>query len=468
MFNNKTVLNALLRNNLAAFIEKSFLRVDQSQAYERNWHIEVLADYLQKCASGEIKRLIINLPPRSLKSVCASVAFPALLLGNDPSKRIICVSYSDDLASKHARDCRAVIDSDWYKEAFPRARINPKKRTETEFETTQNGCRLSTSVGGTLTGRGGSLIIIDDPIKPQDALSDTKRNNVNQWYDNTLFSRLDNKETGCIIIVMQRVHIDDLVGYVQRNNEWVVLNLPAIANKSEEFRLANGEIYKREIGDILNPKLESAATLGAIKANLGSYNFSAQYQQEPIPESGNIINWDWFDYYDELPIKSTNYRDRTIQSWDTAMTAHDGSDYSVCITIREINNKYYILDVYREKLDFPSLKKKIVAIKKQYNADVVIIEEKASGISLRQQLKSEGFSTIAYIPEGDKKDRMVAQSSHIEAGKVFLPKNAKLKWLDDFRAEVVSFPYGRNDDQIDALSQVLDWLSKRKRGLLTC
>jgi predicted phage terminase large subunit-like protein len=451
----KRILKALLRKQLAAFIEKTYLTVAASQPYVRNYHIELLADALEKCAWGETRRLIINLPPRSLKSICASVAFPAWILGHDPSKRIICVSYSDDLAGKHARDCRAIMDSDWYKELFAHTRINPNKRSEGEYETTRSGARISTSIGGTLTGMGGSMIIIDDPLKPQDALSDTKRNNVNTWYNNTLFSRLDNKETGCIIIVMQRIHLDDLVGFVQMNEEWTVLNLPAIAMKDEVFYLSNGKTITRKKNDVLNPNLESAATLATIRANIGSYNFSAQYQQEPIPESGNIIKWEWFPFYDEIP-NATGSLDRIVQSWDTGMTEHDGSDYSACITFRQIGTTYYILDVYREKLSFPALKKEIIRRKKIFGADVVIIEDKGSGTGMIQQLKIEGFHTIAYKPEGCKEDRIVAQSARIEAGSVFLPAGAP--WLDDFRTEIISFPYGRHDDQIDALSQGLYWM----------
>jgi predicted phage terminase large subunit-like protein len=221
-------------------------------------------------------------------------------------------------------------------------------------------------------------------------------------------------------------------------------------------------IITREKGDVLNPQLESEATLEKIKANLGSYNFSAQYQQEPIPESGNIINWDWFQSYSEIPT-ATRFS-RVIQSWDTAMKAHDGSDYSACITMMEVDSHYYILDAYRGKLDFPSLKKKVIDYKERFEADSVVIEDKNSGTSLIQQLRSEGIFCIEYKPEGTKADRMVAQSAAIEAGRVHLPKEAP--WLDDLQSEIVSFPYGRNDDQVDALSQALHWLTTRSISIL--
>ncbi|MGL4367357.1 MAG: hypothetical protein ACRCTQ_03655 [Brevinemataceae bacterium] len=273
------LLRALLRNNLSSFIEKVYKSIDNSQPYIHSKHIELITDRLEKCYHGKIKRLIINMPPRSLKSICTSVAFPAWILGKDPSKRIITTSYSDELASKHARDCRAVMDTKWYKELFPLTRINPNKRTETEYETTRNGYRLATSVGGTLTGRGGNFIIIDDPIKPQDALSETKRKSINQWYANTLYSRLDNKNTDVIIIVMQRVHTDDLCSFVQENEKWEVLNLPAIAMKDEVFELSNGKTITRRIGEILNPQLESQFILENIKKNMGSYNFEGLCRQ---------------------------------------------------------------------------------------------------------------------------------------------------------------------------------------------
>ena len=212
----KRMLRHLLKSDFCAFVEKTFGTVCPDQQFWPNWHLEAIAHALERVVGGETKRLIILMPPRNLKSICASVALPAFLLGRDPTRQIICVSYSADLAAKHARDCRAVMMAPWYQSAFPSTRIDPAKSAETEFMTTRRGFRLATSTGGTLTGRGGDTIIIDDPMKPADAQSEARRLECQQWYSNTLLSRLDDKVNGVIILVMQRLHVDDLAGYLMQ------------------------------------------------------------------------------------------------------------------------------------------------------------------------------------------------------------------------------------------------------------
>src|ERR1700722_6149546 len=224
------VFRALLRRYLPAFVRKVFATLESGQAFVPSWHLEAIAYQLERVRRGEIKRLIINMPPRSLKSIMSSVAFPAFILGLDPSRRLICASYSGELAKKHSNDFRAVLDSRWYRSTFPGTRVGPFKNNETEIELTARGFRLATSVGGTLTGRGGDIIIVDDPLKPDDAFSETKRSSANQGFTNTLLSRLDDKRTGAIVVVMQRVHMDDMTGFLtEQSEEWKVLNLPAIA-----------------------------------------------------------------------------------------------------------------------------------------------------------------------------------------------------------------------------------------------
>jgi len=197
------IFEALLRNDFRAFVDKVISTLCPGQTYVPTWHVEAIAYQLERVRRGKIRRLIINMPPRSLKSLTVSVSFPAFILGLDPTRRLICVSYSGDLAKKHANDFRAVLEAPWYRETFPNVRIGPYKNSETEIELTERGFRLSTSVGGTLTGRGGDMIIIDDPLKPDDAMSETKRTAANHWFTNTLLSRLDDKRTGAIIVVMQ-------------------------------------------------------------------------------------------------------------------------------------------------------------------------------------------------------------------------------------------------------------------------
>ena len=253
--NNKETFNALCRNDFYAFMQKSFNEINNSQEFISNWHLELIADKLKQCKDGIIKRLIINLPPRNLKSHCVSICFPAYILGHNPNARIVCVSYSQDLANLLSRNTRKLMDTNFYKEIF-QTRLSKDKQTESEFETTKNGFRYATSVNSTLTGIGGNYIIIDDPIKSDDASSATIRKNVNEWYNNTLSSRLDNKQEGVIILVMQRLHLDDLTGHLLKQDGWEVLSLPAVAEKDETFILSDGAIVGRKAKSALNPKLE--------------------------------------------------------------------------------------------------------------------------------------------------------------------------------------------------------------------
>ena len=210
----------LLRRDLLSFIERSFYEINPQTPLLSGPHLEVIASKLEACRQRKIRRLIINLPPRQLKSHCASVAFPAWFLGHNAGGHVICASYGQDLADKFARDSRRIMTSDWYQRLFA-TRLAQRKAVH-DFTTTEQGTRMATSVGGVLTGRGADLIIIDDPLKPDEALSESGRKAVNEWYDHTLLSRLNDKAAGCIIIIMQRLHQDDLVGHVLEQESAVV------------------------------------------------------------------------------------------------------------------------------------------------------------------------------------------------------------------------------------------------------
>jgi hypothetical protein len=192
----------MCRQNFYPFMHGGFRALNPDAHFFENWHNELIASKLQACFDKEITRLIINLPPRNLKSHAASICFPAFVLGNKPSAQIICASYGQQLADKLSLDCRTLMNSEYYRKLF-QVRLSPRKQSAQEFMTTANGFRLATSVGGVLTGRGADFIIIDDPLKPDEAISQTRRQAVNDWYDDTLYTRLNDKRTGCIIIIMQ-------------------------------------------------------------------------------------------------------------------------------------------------------------------------------------------------------------------------------------------------------------------------
>ena len=450
-----SLVAAIIGSDLYAFIRASFPIVSGGRQFLPNWHVEAMSYELSEVMRGRSRRLIITVPPRSLKSICASVALPAFALGHDPSRRIICVSYSEGLARKHANDCRALMRSDLYRRIFPAARISPAKDTETEVMTTARGSRLATSVGGTLTGRGGNLLIIDDPLKPQDAHSESARESLKQWYSNTLLSRLDHKTEGSIIIVMQRLHPEDLVGHLLEQEGWRHLNLPAIAEEDTIVRLGQNRSHRRLLGDLLHPERESQVALDELKASMGSMEFAAQYQQTPVPIGGNLIKWSWFKSYDTPPTPQSG--DEIIVSWDTALSSSQLADYSACVVLLARGETIYIVDVLRARLEYPDLKR---AVLEQHNRwrDVasnyaLLIEKKGSGLSLIQDLYREGIYAIAVDPNGDKIMRMAAQTAPIEAGAVHVPTHAP--WLDEFKKEILSFPFSKHDDQIDALSQAL-------------
>jgi predicted phage terminase large subunit-like protein len=444
----------LLRYDFAAFVERSFSELNPQTPFAANWHIERIAAALEECRHGRCRRLIINLPPRSLKSLLASVAFPAWLLGHEPSAQIINVSYGQDLADKFARDTRQVMQSDWYQALFPTQLCWPRQALQ-DFQTTAQGSRLATSVGGVLTGRGADYLILDDPLKPEEALSETQRSNTNDWYDHSLYSRLNDKEKGVIILVMQRLHEDDLVGHVLGQEDWTVLSFPAIAEQDEVHRWETpyGTAgHTRRAGEVLHPARESPERLARMRQTMGEYHFAGQYQQAPAPLGGGMVKREWFKFYEAGQVPDAF--DQIIQSWDTAKKATELSDLSVCLTLGIKETTIVILHVLRKRLNYPELKRAVLEQAELYRATVVLIEDMASGTQLIQELGQGGLSMVQKVkPAGDKVMRLHAQTAVIENGFVSLPKEAP--WLAEYLHELTTFPKAKHDDQVDATSQAL-------------
>jgi predicted phage terminase large subunit-like protein len=416
------------QRDFMSFIERSFYELNPQTPFFRAPYIELIATKLEAVRRGQVKRLIINLPPRQLKSHSASIAFVAWLLGHDATKHVICASYGQDLADKLARDCRNIMNASWYKELFP-TRLSDRKAVN-DFTTTAQGTRMATSVGGVLTGRGADIIIIDDPLKPDDALSETRRNAVNEWYDNTLLSRLNDKTAGAIIMIMQRLHQDDLVGHVLDQEDWEVVRFPAIAEEDEyyviESVLGNAE-FRRAQGEALHPAREPLTTLARMRESMGEYNFASFYA--------------------------------LYQSWDTANKASELSDYSVCTTWGYHDKKFYLLDVLRKRLNYPELRRAVIDQAQRFGVTNILIEDRASGTQLIQDLQAEGLmGVIAYGPPAgtDKLMRLHAQTALFENGNVLLPRQKH--WLKDYINEITGFPGTKFDDQVDSTTQALDYI----------
>ena len=444
--------DALIRARLAAFTQKAFATVDPGAAYKHNWHVDLIAEYLEACTRRDITRLVVNVPPRYLKSISVSVAWPAWLLGKNPATRVMAASYSKELALRHSTDCRLVVKSDWYGRVFPGTALVDDQDTKAKFVTTKRGMRYATSVGGTATGEGGDFLIVDDPLNPMEAASETQRATANTWFDQTFASRLNDKERGVIVVIMQRLHQDDLTGHLLQKGGWEHLCIPAVAETKTVIDFGRVRVT-REPGDVLHPTFESAAAVERQKTALGSYAFAGQYQQRPAPVAGGLLKLHWFPRFAEPEPTYT----RIVQSWDTAYKKGEHNDPSCCLTFGEREGGHDLLHALVGRMEYPDLKATMMRHAAEWAADAVLIEDKASGQSLLQDLRRETqLPVLPITPNGDKLTRAAAVSAVIEAGRVRLPLTAA--WLPDFESELMLFPNTTHDDQVDALSQYLDWV----------
>lgn len=457
MLDEALVLQAILRQDLSSFIARSFMTLDPGTPYLPNWHIDAIAWQLMRVWRGECTRLIINVPPRSAKSICVTIGYTAWVMGHDPRKRIMAISYANELSLKHAADFRSVVTSGWYRALFPGFTIKANRKNE--IETSERGSRFAGSIGGSVLGRGADLIVIDDPINGLDAvLSAAERRRVTEFYDATLYSRLNDRINGAIIIVMQRLHQDDLVGHVLDKEPWEVLSIPAIAMEDATYRIGEGPgaVYRRRAGEVLHPGREPIAWLNAAKRNLGTLNFSAQYQQNPLPAEGNAIKRGWIRSYDRTPVGF----DLVVASWDTASTLAETSDWSVGTVWGAQGQHYYLLDVIRGRWESPELRRQMIAVAQQYEVDATLIEDTELGRALSQDLRRTGqLFPLLQQARFDKTARLLAQAARFEAGQVFVPERAD--WLADYLSELLAFPTGRHDDQVDSTSQALKYLTAR-------
>lgn len=419
-----------------------------------NWHHRVITDTLMKVVRGEIKRLIINIPPRYSKSELTVVNFIPWCLGLYPDSEFIYISYSKRVAAKHAYLARAVVKSEGYCELFGDVVLMDDSKAKDEWRTRQGGIVYATGSEGTITGYGagkmregfGGAIIFDDPHKAGEAESTIQRENVIEFYQSTVESRCNSPHTP-IIVIMQRLHHQDLAGFLLdggSGDKWHHLKIPAISEDGKALW-----DFKHTIDELLKMKAANP------------YNFIGQYQQEPTPKEGGIIKSEWFERYCTPPAEKL----RIIQSWDTAYKPKLQNDPSVCTTwLQTKDNKYYLLDCFVMRGEYPDVKRAVQSRYDQFKPQAVLIEDKASGQSLIQELRHTRIPVIAIQPENDKITRLNSVSTIFEAKQVYLPENAS--WLADYEHELLSFPLAAHDDQVDSTSQALEWLRSKSTNAL--
>jgi predicted phage terminase large subunit-like protein len=429
------------------FFSRYMFRHRKGFKWKHSDHHRVICDALMRVYRGECKRLIINVPPRYSKTELAVVNFIAWALGKHPDAEFIHASYSARLATNNSWQTRTVVESQEYWGIFPEVVLRHDSNAKDEWRTTEGGIMYATGSGGTITGYGagkmrpgfGGAIIVDDPHKADEATSDTIRKNVIDWFGNTLESRKNSQDTP-IIIIMQRLHESDLSGFLLgggNGETWEHVNIPVIS----------------EDGQALWPLKHSIDELRAMeKAN--PYVFAGQYMQRPAPLGGGIFKNHWWRYYSELP-----HVKRIVQSWDTAFKTKQSADFSVCTTWAECELGYYLIDSYKVKVEFPELKRAALSLFEKYKPHAVLVEDKASGQSLIQELKRDTRMPIVAVKvDADKVSRAFAVTPLVESGRVFLPE--KSHWLADFVASMGTFPNAAHDDDVDSVTQALNYLAR--------
>jgi predicted phage terminase large subunit-like protein len=450
------------------FVRRCFFELNPTTDLDWNWHLDYLC-WLAVCTmppelnplgENKIKRLLINVPPRSLKSETFSVAYTCFLQGHIPSEQMLVASYASSLAKDLHQKARQVMESDWYRQLFPHTQL--QFSTKTEWKTTQNGHRQTVTVGGTTTGLGGNYLIADDIMSADIARSDAERKTANDWFSATFSNRLNNPKDGVIIVIMQRLHQDDTTGYLTSlpNSNWHHVVLPVKFSSYQMVTFYN-ELMELQPDDLLFPKRWDETTLSEMQSSMTPTEFAGQYMQTPVPAEGTVIPVDKFEVHTDAEVPPLHLC-TIVQSWDTASKAGKKNDYSVCTTWAYTPKMSYLLDILRIRLEYPQLKPLAFKHAKEWNPHTILIEDKNNGTTLLQDFKNEMQApTKAVLPKDKKEVRAERVAPLIDAGNVSLQKDDP--HLADFLMECAYFPNGKNDDMVDTMTQYLDWVRDKQQ-----
>lgn len=460
------------RHSLRFFVEWAWPILEPGTAFQANWHIDLICEYLEAVTAGEILRLVINIPPRYMKSLLVSVLWPCWEWYQQPSGRYIFSSYAEGLASHHSLSRRRLIRRRPYQRFAPEVRLTRDQAEKLEFHNTKGGIMVATSTGGSITGKGGNRLIIDDPHNPTQAESDAQRQQALDFFRYTLSTRLDDPKRDAIVVVMQRLHTRDLTA-VCLEQGFVHLCLPALAPSHTTIVFPwSAKTVVRELDSPLWPERQGVPELDRQRQILGSYGFAGQYQQSPVPRDGGMFKPEWWRYWDQLP---TRFDDITL-SWDLSFKGGEGHDYVVGLALGRVGAVIYLLDRFKAKASFTetchAIKQMVATFR---NARAVLVESAANGDAAVNTLQTTIRGILLVTPEGGKQSRAAAVQPQVEAGQVLLPRprfadgqlRTEYAWVEDFVEQCSLFPKGEHDDDVDAMTQALVYLQRRPASQLT-
>jgi predicted phage terminase large subunit-like protein len=445
--------------SLFSFVRQAWPILEPDVPFVSNWHIEYVVDHLEAVTAGQITRLLINMPPRYMKSLLVSVLWPTWEWIQAPHRRWVFASYAESLSTKHSLDRRTLLQSPWYQSRWgDRVHLASDQNVKHEFLNTRRGHMIATSIGGSITGKGGNRIVVDDPHNPTQAESDAQREAALTYFSRTLSTRLDNKQDDAIVVVMQRLNERDLAARCL-DLGFTHVCLPAEADIATRLvSPRSGRIYQRAPGDVLWPAREGPAVLAQQKRALGSLAYAGQYQQRPAPAGGLLFQRDWFKFYDEVPAV-----DAWLQSWDMTFKDTPSSDYVVGLQAARRGSDVYLIDRVTGQWAFTDTCRHLLALYGRYpQTRTILVEEAANGSAIINVLGRQIPGLIPVTPEGGKYARAQAAQPIVEAGNVWLPNprpHGRLlpqrAWVDEFLHQLCVFPTGAHDDDVDAFSQLI-------------
>jgi len=480
--------NELATRSFREFVRLAWPVVEPSTPFVPGWHIDAIIEHLEAVTGGQIRNLLINVPPRHMKSLLVSVFWPAWEWIRWPERRWLYSSYGAQLSIRDSIKCRRLIESPWYQERWgDRFALTSDQNTKGRFDNDRSGYRLATSVGGAVTGEGGDRIVCDDPNNVNEAESDSVRKATNDWFDVVMSTRVNDPKTAAKVVVMQRCHQQDLSGHLLEQGGWDHLCLPAEYEGSRRVTSIGWSDPRKDHGELLWPERFGITELNSLKRTLGSYAAAGQLQQRPSPAEGGMLKRHWFRYWqpkganlppvpvrmadgtiESYPAHQVKWFDDVIQSWGCAFKDVATADYVVGQVWGRVGVSYVLIDQIRARMDCPATVKAVRQLSEKYpQALAKLIEDKANGSAVIQMLTHEIPGLIPVNPQGGKMARAAAVSPLIEAGNVYLLHPQYAPWVDDFIEECAAFPNGAHDDQVDAMTQaLLRWMEVQSRQVV--